>query len=324
MTLRKFIRTGAAALGALAVASVSQANAADLYAGMKEAPVYVPAPLWTGFYAGGHLGAAWENFSFNRRSFDDDCWGLMNYADTVGGTAYDHCGYDSNHHRNPADLIVNRHSDADAFGGIQFGYNFQSPGAFVYGIEVDLGGMSLNGNGRASGATSWRGDALAGAAVGARDWSTPVAFEGKAEGGFYGDVTGRLGYAWGPAMLYAKGGFAFLNATLNLKESIYDSWGLMGCGTAWCDFSQNRSTTLTGWTVGGGLEWKVSPMWSIKVEYLHFDFGNFNNNCCNDWFNQNHPAWNVVNNWDNRANLTVDTVKLGFNYFWNAPPAPLK
>ena len=75
MTLRKFIRTGAAALGALAVASVSQANAADLYAGMKEAPVYVPAPLWTGFYAGGHLGAAWENFSFNRRQFDDDCMG---------------------------------------------------------------------------------------------------------------------------------------------------------------------------------------------------------------------------------------------------------
>ena len=85
MTLKTFIRTGAAALGALAVASVSQANAADLYAGMKEAPVYVPAPLWTGFYAGGHLGAAWENFSFNRRQFDDNCWGRMTYGDPLGG-----------------------------------------------------------------------------------------------------------------------------------------------------------------------------------------------------------------------------------------------
>ena len=60
------------------------------------------------------------------------------------------------HPRNPADLNLDHRSDADAFGGVQFGYNFQSPGAFVYGIEVDLGGMSLNGNGRASGSTSWR------------------------------------------------------------------------------------------------------------------------------------------------------------------------
>ena len=72
MTLGKFLRTGAAALGALAVASVTQANAADMYAGgYKEAPVYIPPPFWTGFYIGGHLGAAWENFSFQRREFDD-------------------------------------------------------------------------------------------------------------------------------------------------------------------------------------------------------------------------------------------------------------
>jgi outer membrane immunogenic protein len=308
MTLRKIIRTGAAALGALAVASVSQANAADLYGGLKEAPVYVPAPLWTGFYAGGHLGAAWENLSFNNRQFDDGCWGNA----LCSGVA-------STYYYNPAILNPDKRSDADAFGGIQFGYNFQSPGAFVYGIEVDLGGMSLNGHSRANGNTSY-GLTTEGAPV----FSTPVAFDGYAQGGFYGDVTGRLGYAWGPALLYAKGGFAFLNASLHLRESVYGNWGSSSpcLGWGYCDFGQDRSTTLTGWTVGGGLEWKVSPLWSIKVEYLHFDFGNFNNNCCNDWFSQ--QSWNVNNNWDNHANLTVDTVKLGFNYFWNAPPAPLK
>ena len=49
----------------------------------------------------------------------------------------------------PAWLGGDHQSGADAFGGVQFGYNFQSPGAFVYGIEVDLGGMSLNGRGHA-------------------------------------------------------------------------------------------------------------------------------------------------------------------------------
>ena len=226
--------------------------------------------------------------------------------------------------RNPADLNVNHRSDADAFGGIQFGYNFQSPGAFVYGIEVDLGGMSLNGNGRANGNTSWGNNTALGIAAG-QNWSTPVAFDGNAQGGFYGDVTGRLGWTWGPALLYAKGGFAFLNASLHQKESVYGIWDSSSpcLGLGWCDFNHDHSATLTGWTVGGGLEWKVSPLWSIKVEYLHFDFGNFNDNCCNDWFSQQDwGSKSVNNNFDNHANLQVDTVKLGFNYFWSPIPAP--
>ena len=107
------------------------------------------------------------------------------------------------------------------------------------------------------------------------------------------------------------------------RKSIYDSWGMMSCGTSWCDFNHDHSTNSHRLAVGGGLEWKVSPLWSIKVEYLHFDFGNFNDTCCNDWFaRENHPDWKMNNNFDNRANLSVDTVKLGFNYFWSPIPAP--
>ena len=38
--------------------------------------------------------------------------------------------------------------------------------------------------------------------------------DGQSQGGFYGDITGRLGWTWGPALIYAKGGFAWLNANL--------------------------------------------------------------------------------------------------------------
>jgi hypothetical protein len=31
----------------------------------------------------------------------------------------------------------------------------------------------------------------------------------------------------------------------------------------------------------------------------------------------------VNNNFDNHAKLEVDTVKLGFNYFWSPIPAPI-
>ncbi len=310
MTLGKFLRTGAAALGALAVASVTQANAADMYAGgYKEAPVYIPPPFWTGFYVGGHIGAAWETLSFQRHEYDD--FQPCNWC-SGGSWGYAPGYFDGNHN-----------SGADAFGGVQFGYNFQSPSAFVYGIEVDLGGMSLSTNRHDTANTTWAHYNAAGTLdyVG----GSSASLDGQSQGGFYGDITGRLGWTWGPALIYAKGGFAWLNADLKMRESVFDSSGQMCNGNVSCAYNHDNNNTLTGWTVGGGVEWKVSPAWSIKVEYLHFDFTNFNNNCCNDTMYQVALANGVnYNNFNNHADLQVDTVKLGFNYFWNPPPAPLK
>jgi opacity protein-like surface antigen len=33
------------------------------------------------------------------------------------------------------------------------------------------------------------------------------------------------------------------------------------------------TNTRLGWTAGGGLEWMVSPNWSVKAEYLYYDLG---------------------------------------------------
>jgi opacity protein-like surface antigen len=222
-------------------------------------------------------------------------------------------------------MNFNNQNTANAFGGAQLGYNWQWTPSWVLGIEADLGGMAVNLRPFAHGATYWTDSSGNIKGIG-----TPVMFDGEGNGGFYGDITGRVGYTWGTWMIYAKGGFAWLNASLNMHEHVLDSYGAMtnagvaSCVNGWCDFNQNNSNTLTGWTVGGGVEWKVSASWSLKVEYLHFDFTNFNNNCCNDWYSQ--QGWGVNNfNNNNNKDLTVDSVKIGFNYFWNpAPPAPLK
>ena len=34
------------------------------------------------------------------------------------------------------------------------------------------------------------------------------------------------------------------------------------------------STTPTGWTAGGGVEWMFAPHWSAKAEYLYVDLSN--------------------------------------------------
>ena len=39
-------------------------------------------------------------------------------------------------------------------------------------------------------------------------------------------------------------------------------------------FGGRGSTSgFDGWTIGGGVEWMLSPAWTFKVEYQHFDFG---------------------------------------------------
>jgi len=35
----------------------------------------------------------------------------------------------------------------------------------------------------------------------------------------------------------------------------------------------SSDTTRAGWTLGGGLEWKFAPQWSVKAEYLYVDLG---------------------------------------------------
>jgi outer membrane immunogenic protein len=153
----------------------------------------------------------------------------------------------------------------DVFGGGQLGWNFQR-GSLVFGPEVDLGVMGLSHTASQPGT----GDII----------------RSGIESGFYGDVTGRLGYAFGPALLYGKGGFAFTEGPISNTD--------VGEFTA-------KVTGLTGWTAGGGIEYKLNRAWSLKAEYLHFDFGS-----------ERIVALTDGDRYDNK--LTIDTVKVGVNF----------
>jgi outer membrane immunogenic protein len=96
----------ATAAGSLAA---PQALAADM--GARFAPATMPTASWTGWYVGGHLGAAWQQSSFVVSS-----------------------GY------SPISATL---TDTGFMGGGQLGYNFQQ-GNFVYGLEADISGLSGN------------------------------------------------------------------------------------------------------------------------------------------------------------------------------------
>jgi len=79
-----------------------------------------------------------------------------------------------------------------------------------------------------------------------------------------GSVTGRLGYTWGPALLYAKGGYAYSDYSESLT--------LFGVPQA---FALN-SSHHDGFTVGAGLEYMFAQNWSAKAEYQYYNFGKTN------------------------------------------------
>ena len=78
-----------------------------------------------------------------------------------------------------------------------------------------------------------------------------------------GSVTGRIGYTWGPALLYAKGGYAW-------RDSVDVGASVGGVPVAFTVDGRHRD----GYTVGGGLEYMFAPNWSAKGEYMYYNFGN--------------------------------------------------
>jgi len=126
---------------------------------------------------------------------------------------------------------------AGVIGGGQVGYNYQT-GAFLVGLEGDFGGIGLNHS----------------------HLLVPNSrFSSHDDGSFYADVTGRLGYAAGPALFYAKGGWAFFDGELSYIDSAVPA-------------NNGTHTGLDGWTFGGGIEYKLNPSWGLKGEYQHFNF----------------------------------------------------
>lgn len=253
----------------------------------EETPEYLSPILWSGFYVGGHVGGA---------------WGDIDVTDE-----YDYVG----------DPI--KKSDLSTSGlltGIQVGYNLQS-GNIVYGIEADLGFMNLSGKK-------------------STDLPPPDSYKDRygglegnygVEGGLYGDLTARVGYAADSWLFYVKGGAAFLNAEFSGNyvgdncTTVKDKHGNY-CSTKKSPsvFGADTSDTLLGWTLGFGVEYALSTSWSLKLEYQHFDFGaaSFDHNgtycfksgtACAEGTNYSSTLKG-----DADFDTTVDAVKLGVNY----------
>jgi outer membrane immunogenic protein len=167
-------------------------------------------------------------------------------------------------------LATGNNGNGRFLGGLQVGGDYQFNPNVVVGVE---------------GQYSWIGGSVGAAFPGG------YAYTNSQRG--LGSITGRVGYTWGPGLLYVKGGYAYSDN----NESVT----LGGVPVAFATSGDHRN----GYTIGAGVEYMFAPSWSAKLEYQYYNFGNANFTA---------PAALVPT-----GSFTTDdhVVKVGVNYRFN-------
>ena len=128
-------------------------------------------------------------------------------------------------------------------------------------------------------------------------------------------LTARLGYAWSPTwLLYFQGGAVWGNVRAEINGFGGNFCNNNGVN---CDFG-SASRTRTGWTAGGGVEWRFAPQWSAFLEGNYYDFGNRDRTFSTTNFFPNSPVGFVGCDFGCSINTkaTAATVLVGVNWRW--------
>jgi len=182
-------------------------------------------------------------------------------------------GWGSTQHTNETTGISSGKSnnlDGGLIGGT-YGYNWQF-GQWVLGLESDISWSGIqdrfqdNGSGFCTGVLT---------CVTKLNW--------------LGTDRARFGYASDKYLAYVTGGVAYgaVNATI--------------VGNACCT---NETHTEVGYAAGGGIEGKIIPNWSAKLEYIYVDLGS------------HHIYQNAVPHLEDVL-VTSNTVRFGLNYHFH-------
>ena len=232
-----------AAAAAMTVATVVSAQAADLPTRKAPpAPVYVPPVFnWTGFYVGVNAGGIWSSGSRSATLVDPGFAWLSTYF--PGGIGNNQSGF---------------------IGGGQVGYNYQWT-SWVFGAEADFQGTTLNKT--YNYASTPFGSIVNGTIIPTALVGDHLYVNAKANLDWLGTVRGRVGFVATPdnrLLIYGTGGLAYAGGSSSYN--VYDAVG----GAYW---SGNPSSTRTGWTIGGGVEYAWTNNITIRAEYLYVDLG---------------------------------------------------
>jgi outer membrane immunogenic protein len=199
-------------------------------------PMFYKAPpaqvSWTGFYAGGHVGAGWGDKWWD--STGHDPFGTPLFVQDIGqnlGT-----------------------TSVDGFlGGGQIGFNYQT-GRLVLGVEADASATGLKGK-------------LPCAVISAEFDLANLFTTCSSKIDWIGTVVGRVGVTVDRALVYAGGGGAWAHE----KDHLECTDGDCGSPFTQL-FTWDGANTKWGWTFLAGTEYAIDNHWSAKLQYNFYDF----------------------------------------------------
>jgi high affinity Mn2+ porin len=125
-------------------------------------------------------------------------------------------------------------------GGVQAGYNFQTPSGLLLGVEADLTFPNYLTSNSIVGLLATPRSAVV------EQWD------------YVGTVRGRVGYAANHWLLYATGGLAYAGERFVNTPPIGDE--------------EKHLNVRLGWAAGAGVEYAFAPHWSLRLEYLYNRF----------------------------------------------------
>jgi outer membrane immunogenic protein len=198
------------------------------------------APIWTGPYIGFGLGLRWM----------DRTWTTTCLQPSIANCVPPQASF-------PGRLNTDNPAPFDGrtvrISG-HLGYNWQI-GNWVTGLEGDFAWADSKGT-RAGIPGTWRRNLGSGmdTATLSDSWDA--------------SLRGRIGMLVEPnTLVYATGGVTWLNTTASASCAPTYPAG-------WCIAPNARSVSraLTGWTVGGGVEWLIAPSVILRGEYRYSNY----------------------------------------------------
>jgi outer membrane immunogenic protein len=221
-------------------------------------PAPAPIPTWTGFYSGIQFGGGWGDEAVNYSPNDPSAARLLNGAFGAIGEQPVPNGY--------------RISQEGVLVGFEAGYNWQWSN-WLLGVETDFSFTNMKGH-------------ASGTSIETTVFTPPMTQTTTAQQStdWYGTVRGRAGWLATPnLLLFGTGGFAYGrvdgSATYLVNGPAPGFAPLPVGGFAFVCFSGvpcftgSSSAIRTGWTAGGGAEYRIDQHWSAKIEYQFVDLG---------------------------------------------------
>ncbi|MDP3257547.1 outer membrane protein, partial [Bosea sp. (in: a-proteobacteria)] len=127
-------------------------------------------------------------------------------------------------------------------------FNYQL-GPMVLGAETDFSAMHTGGRKAST----------------VNPFGVEVTTQAQTELFTLGTVRARAGVAFGDLLVFATGGYAY--GHLGQRGAITP------VPTNNPTYAGSNPQMVSGWALGGGLEYALGPMLSLRLDYLHYDLG---------------------------------------------------